>query len=133
MLAFCAKLEEELFRLQRELESFTYVPGAYRLFLVEEPKRRLVSAAPFRDRVVHHALIAVIAPALERRFLSTSYANLQGYGTHRGLRRFYRACASTPAKPGSFPRLAAPALLVFASSAIGSACAITACSAFAGG
>jgi retron-type reverse transcriptase len=92
VLVFGAKLEEDLFRLQWELESFTYAPGAYRQFLVHEPKRRLVSAAPFRDRVVHHALIAVIAPPLERRFLSTSYANRQGYGTHRGLRRFYRAC-----------------------------------------
>ena len=92
VLVFGAKLEEELFRLQWELESFTYAPGPYRQFLVHEPKRRLVSAAPFRDRVVHHALIAVIAPPLERRFLSTSYANRQGYGTHRALRRFCRAC-----------------------------------------
>jgi RNA-directed DNA polymerase len=50
------------------VESFAYAPGAYRQFLVHEPKRRLVSAAPFRDRVVHHALIAVIPPPLERRF-----------------------------------------------------------------
>jgi retron-type reverse transcriptase len=92
VLDFGAKLEDELFRLQRELESFTYVPGSYQRFLVHEPKQRLVSAAPFRDRVVHHALIAVLAPPLERRFISTSYANRQGYGTHRALRRFCRAC-----------------------------------------
>ena len=46
VLVFGAKLEEELFRLQWELESFTYAPGPYRQFLVHEPKRRLVSAAP---------------------------------------------------------------------------------------
>ena len=67
VLAFAANLEAELFLLQHELRSFLYVPGAYRQFLVHEPKKRLVSAAPFRDRVVHHALIAVIAPPLERR------------------------------------------------------------------
>jgi len=62
VLAFAANLEAELFRLQHELQSFTYAPGPYRQFTIREPKPRLVSAAPFRDRVVHHALIAVIAP-----------------------------------------------------------------------
>ena len=92
VLAFAANLEAELFQLQHELRSFLYIPGACRQFLVHEPKKRLVSAAPFRDRVVHHALIAVIAPLLERHFLPTSYANRKGYGTHRALRRFARAC-----------------------------------------
>ena len=89
-LAFGANLEAELFQLQHELPA--HAPGAYRQFMVREPKPRLVSAAPFRDRVVHHALIAVIAPPLERHFIPTSYANRKGYGTHRALRRFHRAC-----------------------------------------
>ena len=92
VLAFGANLEVELFQLQQELRSFTYAPGPYRQLMVREPKPRLVSAAPFRDRVVHHALIGVIAPPLERHFLPTSYANRKGYGTHRALRRFARAC-----------------------------------------
>ena len=92
VLAFGANLEGELFQLQHELRSFTYAPGPYRHFTIREPKPRLVSAAPFRDRVVHHALIAVIAPPLERHFMPTSYANRKGYGTHRALRRFARAC-----------------------------------------
>jgi len=92
VLAFSANLEAELFRLQDEMRSFTYSPGPYRQFTIREPKPRLVSAASFRDRVVHHALIAVIGPLLERRFSPTSYANRQGYGSHRALRRFARAC-----------------------------------------
>ena len=80
VLTFAANLEAELFQLQYELRSFSYTPGVYRQFLVREPKPRLVSAAPFRDRVVHHALIAVIAPPLERHFVPTSYANRRSYG-----------------------------------------------------
>ena len=38
----------------------TYTFGRYRSFYIHEPKRRLISAAPFRDRVVHHALCSVI-------------------------------------------------------------------------
>jgi retron-type reverse transcriptase len=96
VLAFGANLEAELFQLQHELRSFSYSPGPYRQFTIREPKPRLVSAAPFRDRVVHHALIAVIAPPLERHFVRTSYANRHGYGSHRALRRFARACREHP-------------------------------------
>lgn len=48
--------EEQLFALQKELQDKTYRPGRYASFFVHEPKKRKISAAPFRDRVVHHAL-----------------------------------------------------------------------------
>ena len=94
VLAFNANLETELFRLQRELEGRSYAPGPYRRFHIRDPKPRIISAAPYRDRVVHHALCAVIGPPLERRFLATSYANRVGYGSHRALRKFARACVA---------------------------------------
>ena len=77
--------EEELFTLQQELRQKTYQPGPYASFYVHEPKKRLISAAPFRDRVVHHALCRVIEPIWEPRFIDTSYANRVGKGTHRAL------------------------------------------------
>jgi RNA-directed DNA polymerase len=48
--------ESHLLRLQEELATKTYRPGAYCSFYIHEPKKRLISAAPFRDRVTHHAL-----------------------------------------------------------------------------
>ncbi len=92
VLSFNARLEENLFTLQHELRSFTYTPGPYRQFEIFEPKRRLISAAPYRDRVVHHALCAAIVPRLEQAFLPTSYANRRGFGSHRALRRFVKGC-----------------------------------------
>ncbi len=53
--------------------------------MIHEPKRRKISAAPFRDRVVHHALCNVIEPLFEARFHPHSYANRQGKGTHRAI------------------------------------------------
>jgi retron-type reverse transcriptase len=88
VLAFEANLEAELLRLQAELQNKTYTPGAYRTFYIHEPKKRLISAAPYRDRVVHHALCNVIQPIFERTFIRDSYANRSGFGTHRALRRF---------------------------------------------
>ena len=80
-------LEENLLQLQEELSTRTYRPGPYVSFYIHEPKRRLISAAPFRDRVAHHALCNVIEPLFERRFISDSYANRVGKGTHRALDR----------------------------------------------
>jgi len=85
--AFEYNLEEELFNLRDELANRAYRPGPYRSFIVRESKRRLVSAAPFRDRVVHHALVNVIEPIFERCFIGDSYANRVGRGTHRALDR----------------------------------------------
>ena len=85
---FLLNLEDELTRLQEELRSRTYRPGPYSTFRVYEPKERLISAAPFRDRVVHHALVRVIQPLFERRFVFDSWANRLGKGTHRALERF---------------------------------------------
>ena len=91
VLAFNANLEAELLRLQEELRSFTYRPGPYRQFRIRDPKPRLISAAPFRDRVVHHALCAAIVPPIERGFHRGSHANRVGFGSHRALRRFTAA------------------------------------------
>jgi len=87
-LLFNFHLEDELIQLHQALETQTYRPGKYKTFQIWEPKPRLISAAPFRDRVVHHALCAIILPIFERTYIFDSYANREGFGTHRALRRF---------------------------------------------
>jgi len=47
----------------------------------------VVAAAPFRDRVVHHALVRVLPPLFEPRFIEDSFACRPGKGTHAGVRR----------------------------------------------
>ena len=66
----------------------TYRPGAYHEFYLYEPKKRMISAAPYRARVVHHALCNVIEPIFERTFIFDSYACRVGKGTHRAVNRF---------------------------------------------
>lgn len=85
---FSLRLEQELLCLQRELQTRTYRPGSYHTFLIHDPKQRMISAAPFRDRVVHHALVNVIEPIFEKTFIHDSYANRKGKGTHRAIERF---------------------------------------------
>ncbi|MBI4670605.1 MAG: group II intron reverse transcriptase domain-containing protein [Chloroflexi bacterium] len=85
--AFEYRLEDNLLQLQCELQDQSYTPGTYHSFYIHDPKKRLISAAPFRDRVVHHALCNLIEPIFERSFISDSYANRVGKGTHRALDR----------------------------------------------
>lgn len=88
--AFMANLEKELLRLEAQLQEGSYRPGGYTTFVVKDPKERFISAAPFRDRVVHHALCAVIEPIFERGFIAESYANRRGKGSHRAVARYER-------------------------------------------
>ena len=86
--AFLANLEREVLRLERELQSGAYRPGRYTKIEIFDPKHRIVSAAPFRDRVVHHAFCAVCEPIFERGFIHDSYANRVGKGTHLAVARY---------------------------------------------
>jgi hypothetical protein len=76
-------LEDNLITLQAELQDKTYRPGAYHSFTIHEPKRRLISAAPFRDRVVHHALCNLIEPIFERSFIYGSLPS-PSFGSRAG-------------------------------------------------
>lgn len=79
--------EKELIQLRDELTAGEWQPGKYASFYIHEPKKRLISAAPFRDRVVHHALCNILEPDWERRFIYDTYANREGKGTHRAILR----------------------------------------------
>ena len=87
VLAFEFHREEQLCRLRRELLERTYTPGPYFTFPIFRPKPRLISAAPFRDRVVHHALCNVLEPVFERTFIFDSYACRTGKGSHAAVDR----------------------------------------------
>ena len=82
---FLMHLEPELMQLRRELLEGSYQPGPYRRFTILDPKPRQISAAPFRDRVVHHALTNILEPIFERRFSNHSFACRIGKGTHQAL------------------------------------------------
>ena len=76
--AFEFNLEDNLLQLQEELQAQTYRPAPYDSFRIADPKPRLISAADFRDRVVHHALVRVIEPLFERSFVPDSYESQSG-------------------------------------------------------
>ena len=93
---FRTNIESEVLELQRQLREKTYSPGAYREKIITRPKERMISAAPFRDRVVHHALCRVVMPLFERRMIPDLYSNRAGKGTHAAIRRCQEFCRQYP-------------------------------------
>ncbi|MBL5768227.1 reverse transcriptase/maturase family protein [Heyndrickxia sporothermodurans] len=87
VLEFSNNVEEHLIQIQNELIYKTYNVGRYREFYVYEPKKRLIMALPFRDRVVQWAIYQVIEPLLDKQFIKDSYACRKGMGTQKAADR----------------------------------------------
>lgn len=87
VMRFSLRAEELLMELQDQLLSKTWEPGQQREFVVKEPKLRLIQAPPFADRVIHHALVRVVGPLFERKFIHDSYACRIGKGTQAAVAR----------------------------------------------
>lgn len=82
--AFQADLEPNLITIQENLIHKTYRTGPYHRFHIYEPKRREIASLPLKDRVVQHALVSVIEPIFEARFIDQSFACRPDKGAHKG-------------------------------------------------
>ena len=90
--AFYRDLEQNLCTLERELVDRTWRPDPYHYFIVRHTKERVVAEASFRDRVVHHALVAVLDAVFEPYFITQTYACRKGGGAHAAVRRAQALC-----------------------------------------
>ena len=80
-------LERVVIDLRRRLLEGSWTPGRPGLHEVFDPKRRLIAAAPFADRIVHQSLCAAIGPLLDRGLIHDTYACRVGLGTHAAVAR----------------------------------------------
>jgi len=82
-------LEKELYSIQTDLIKKSYNFSGYNFFTIQEPKERLISCAPFKDRVVHHAICNILEPILDKSLISDVYACRKGKGLHHAIKRAY--------------------------------------------
>lgn len=87
VMRYAADVETNLVNLQNHLIWKSWQPGRQREFVVREPKLRAIQAPPFADRVLHHAIVQVVEPIFERKFIHDSYACRTGKGTQRAVAR----------------------------------------------
>ena len=95
-LAFEVDYEKNLIELCEEINQGTYRPGKSIAFIVNQPVKREIFAADFRERVVHHLLINKLNHLFEKEFIYDSYACRVNKGTHFGIKRidrFIRQCS----------------------------------------
>lgn len=83
-MIFMDYLEPNVELISNAILNGSYKPGKHKEFVIFEPKRRLISALPFKDRVVQHAINNIIEPIFERTFYTQSYGCRAGKGTHSG-------------------------------------------------
>ena len=84
-LRFEIDYETECIRLWEEIEARRYEPNRSIAFVIEDPVKREIFAADFRDRVVHHIIARRIYPLLEKQFHPESYSTQKGKGTLYGI------------------------------------------------
>jgi len=77
-------------QLQDELVTGTYRTSKYSVFTIYDPKEREIYRLPFRDRVVHHAIMNVMEPIWTRIFIQHTYSCIKGRGIHAVLKAIKR-------------------------------------------
>ena len=100
-LAFEQHFEEHIFQLYEEIISGNYIPNRSICFIVNQPVKREIFAANFRDRVVHHLIYNYVSSIFEGTFINDSYSCRVGKGTHYGIGRidhFIRSCSQNYTK-----------------------------------
>lgn len=93
---FFANLEENLLELHRLLIYRLYRTSAYEIFEKIEGKRRLIFKLPFRDRVVHWAIMQVLEPIWTPQFTADTHACIKGRGMHSLLKKLRADLAADP-------------------------------------
>lgn len=102
VLNFSAHLEDNLVKLQKELIDRTYTLGKYREFYIYEPKKRLVMAQLFKDRVVQWAIYQVLNPVFAQGYITDSYACIKERGTHKAVKRLHYWLRQVGKKPEKY-------------------------------
>ena len=80
-------LEENLHALHLDLVSGRYRHGGYKKFIVTDSKRREISVASIRDRVVHRLLYEYLAVIYEKTFIYDAWSCRKGKGLLGAIER----------------------------------------------
>lgn len=84
---FREHLDENLLNIQQKLLQGDYSFGRYHFFTIYDPKKRIICAASFPDRIVFHAMMRVCHPVFDNYQIHDSYASRIGKGTYKALER----------------------------------------------
>lgn len=84
---FTTRLDENLTALAEGIRDGSYKVGRFHQFVIHDPKERIITAPCFSERVLHHAIMNVCEPVLERWLIPDTYACRVGRGRLAALDR----------------------------------------------
>lgn len=87
VIRFQSRLDENLKTIRAGILSGGFPVGRVTRFVIHDPKKRVIHAPAFPERILHHALINVCEPILERATIGDSYACRKGRGQLAAVRR----------------------------------------------
>ncbi len=85
VICFTQHLDANLGKLANAILQAEAPYARYREFHIHDPKERLIHAACFEDRVLHHAIMNLAEPVFERTLIPTTYACRPDKGVHRAI------------------------------------------------
>lgn len=100
VMAFASRLEDNLIVIQLSMTDGTYILGPYRKLWVYVPKKRLVMALEYPDRIVQWSIYQYLMPVYDKLFIEDSYACRKNKGSHRAADRLQYWMRQVSRKPG---------------------------------
>ncbi|MFA5230575.1 MAG: reverse transcriptase/maturase family protein [Candidatus Paceibacterota bacterium] len=88
ILKFSYSIENNLLNIHSDLLNEKYIHGKYYEFIVNDSKKRVIQAAPFKDRIIHHSLCNIVEPIFDKKFIFDTYACRKNKGSHKAIKRF---------------------------------------------
>lgn len=83
IIKFDKNFDQNIADIYRELVTKTYKTSKYTTRTIYESKERIISILPYRDRIVHHAIMNVLEPMFVSTFTADTYSCIKGKGVHK--------------------------------------------------
>ncbi|MFC1572679.1 reverse transcriptase domain-containing protein [Candidatus Eisenbacteria bacterium] len=93
---FAAGLEANLQDMAAQVWSGRFPVGRCSQFTIHDPKKRIITAPCFAERVLHHAIMNVCEPLFERYLIDDTYACRREKGRIAALRKAVRFSGRFP-------------------------------------
>ncbi|MBQ2796384.1 MAG: hypothetical protein IJD12_06425 [Tidjanibacter sp.] len=92
-LLFEIDYERKLIQLWRDINTRTYQTSRSISFIINQPCKREIFAADFRDRIIHHLIAKRITPIIEEELITTTFNNREGKGCLYGIKQLHQDIA----------------------------------------
>lgn len=102
IMRFSLELDSNLNRLYEDLREKRYKVGGYRVLYIYVPKKRLIMALQFRDRVLQWAVYRLLNPMYEKTYITDSYGCRKDKGREKAAKRLQYWLRQTDRKPKQY-------------------------------